>query len=113
VYLYLLWFVLFVLCLLYCFVYVYVFLLFLSVLPPSDNSIAVNNNDNGDDYDDDNNNNNNNKPTSVSRFPLRRKQGLHPFFVGDFTQRRTLVSYRCFGPPCRLHLQVRLIAKTT
>jgi hypothetical protein len=37
---------------LYCLVYVYVFLLVLSVLPPSDNSIAVNNNNN-------NNNNNN------------------------------------------------------
>jgi hypothetical protein len=31
---------------LYCLVYVYVFLLVLSVLPPSDNSIAVNNNTN-------------------------------------------------------------------
>jgi hypothetical protein len=38
-------------CVFYCLVYVYVFLLVLSVLPPSDNSIAVNNN---------NNNNNNN-----------------------------------------------------
>jgi hypothetical protein len=38
-------------CVLYCFVYVYVFLLVLSVLPPSDNSIAVSIN---------NNNNNNN-----------------------------------------------------
>jgi hypothetical protein len=36
---------------LYCLFYVYVFLLVFSVLPPSDNSIAVNNN---------NNNNNNN-----------------------------------------------------
>jgi hypothetical protein len=49
VYLYLLFFVLFVLCFLYCFVYVYLFLFVLSVLtqgllPPSDNSIAVNNN---------------------------------------------------------------------
>jgi hypothetical protein len=39
-------FQLFVLCFLYCFVYVYVFLLVLSVLPPSDNSNAVNNNNN-------------------------------------------------------------------
>jgi hypothetical protein len=37
---------------LYCFFYVCVFLLVLSVLPPSDNSIAVSNNNN-------NNNNNN------------------------------------------------------
>jgi len=46
VYLYLLCFVLFVLCFLYCFVYVHLFLFVLSVLvkgllPPSDNSIAV------------------------------------------------------------------------
>jgi nucleoside permease NupC len=38
----------------YCFVYVFVFLLVLSLLAPSDNSIAVSNNN-----DDDNNNNNN------------------------------------------------------
>jgi uncharacterized membrane-anchored protein YitT (DUF2179 family) len=31
---------------LYCLVYVYVLLLVMSVLPPSDNSIAVNNNNN-------------------------------------------------------------------
>jgi hypothetical protein len=31
---------------------------------------------------------------------------------GDFTQRRMLVHYRRFGPPCRLHLQGRLLAKT-
>jgi hypothetical protein len=43
--LYLLCFVLFLLCFLHRFVYVYV-LLVLSVLPPSDNSIAVNINDN-------------------------------------------------------------------
>jgi hypothetical protein len=42
--LYLLYFVICVLCFLYCFVYVYVCLLVLSVLPPSDNLIAVNNN---------------------------------------------------------------------
>jgi hypothetical protein len=33
-------------CFLYCFFYVYVFLLVLSVLPPSDNSVAVSNNNN-------------------------------------------------------------------
>jgi hypothetical protein len=51
-----------VLCFLYCFVYVY-FLLVLSVVPPSDNSVAIS------DYDDyvvvDNNNNNN-----MSVFPF-------------------------------------------
>jgi hypothetical protein len=64
VYLYLLCFVLFVLCFLYCFVYVYVFLLVLSVLPPSDNSIAVS------DDDDDDNNNNNNKHDLLNLFRL-------------------------------------------
>ena len=54
-YFYLLCFVFFVLCFLYCFVYVCLFLFVLSVivygiLPPSDNSIAVcNNNNNNDD----------------------------------------------------------------
>jgi hypothetical protein len=37
-------FCIFVPCILYCFVYVYIFLLILSLLPPSDNSIAVINN---------------------------------------------------------------------
>jgi hypothetical protein len=55
--LYLLCFVLFVLCFLYCFVYVCVFLLALSVLPPSDKSIDVSNN----------NNNNNNNPGTLKR----------------------------------------------
>ena len=63
-YLYLLCFVLFVLCVLYCSIYVYLFLFVLSVLvqgllPPSDNSIAGNNN---------NNNNNNNKNKHVLNF---------------------------------------------
>jgi hypothetical protein len=46
VYLHLLCFVLLVLCYIYCFFYVYIFLLVFSVLPPSDNSIAVSNNNN-------------------------------------------------------------------
>jgi hypothetical protein len=56
VYLYLLSFVLFVLCFLHCFFYVYVFLLVLFVFPLSDKSIVVNNNNN--------NNDNNTKQTN-------------------------------------------------
>jgi hypothetical protein len=46
VYLYLLCFVSFVLCSLYCFVYAYISLLVLLVLPPSDNLTTVDNNNN-------------------------------------------------------------------
>jgi hypothetical protein len=47
------------------------FLLVLSVLPPSDNSIAVRKNNDDDDNDDDNNNNNNNNYFCPAEGPCR------------------------------------------
>jgi hypothetical protein len=64
VYLYLLCFVLFVLCFLYCFFYVHLFLFVLSVLvlgllPRSENSIAVRNSSGSSSSNNNNNNNSN------------------------------------------------------
>jgi hypothetical protein len=77
-------FVSFVLCFLYCFVYVYVFLLVLSVLPPSENSVAVNNN---------NNNNSKHRTSRLSEmFNIRQVSGLDSWLRGPIFRGGTLGS---------------------